>query len=374
MRIGLNLLHAQPEIGGGWNYIANLLGGLAEHPGDHEYLAFVTPQSDGIVPAHPRFCRVQLPVRPASRVQRILFENTRLPGLARMMRVDVLHWFSNTHAPLCRIPSVVTVYDLLAFSPVAPWGAIKLAYLRSMIGHTIRSANMLVPISQATAADIGRRFAVEPGRMLTVPSVLPSQFKPAAEADVSAFKRAFDLPQQYWIYVANFRTYKGHATLIEAYRLLVARRDDRGWPLVLRGDGDERIARLRRQQVADLGLQGKVVFLPRLPESDMAALYSGAGGLVFPSTFEGLGIPVLEAMACGCPVIGAALPSVTESGGDAILTVDARSAEALATGMAALTGDPARREDMRRRGLARASLFRADVVVPQLLSAYGRAA
>ena len=373
MRIGLNLLHAQPNIGGGWNYIANLLAGMAEHAGEHEFVAFVTDASAVIVPSHPRFRQVRLPVRAASRIQRVLYENVRLPGLARRMRLDVLHWFSNTHAPLSRTPSAVTVYDLLAFTPAAPWGMVKLAYLRTMIRSTVSSADMLLPISNATAIELRKRLHANPEQMAVIPSVLPPQFQPVSAARVAEFKQKHALPEHFWLYVAHFYRHKNHKTLVEAYRQLTSLDRSAAWPLVLRGDGDSGREDTRRQ-VLEAGLDGKVLFLPRLDEADLPALYTGASALVFPSTYEGFGIPVVEAMACGCPVIAAAQPAVVESGQDAIWAIDEPTAGAFCDAMRTAQIDAACRADLSRRGLERARHFRSDAVIPHLFEAYARAA
>ncbi len=373
MRIGLNLLHAQPAIGGGWNYISNLVAGLAEHAGDHEFVAYVTEASAGIVPSHPRFQQVRAPVHAASRIQRVLYENLRLPRLASRMGLDVLHWFSSTLSPLSRMPNAVTVYDLLALTPSSPWGMAKNAYLRSMIRSTVSSADILLPISQATAADLRARLNAAPDRMAVIPSVLPKQFAPVSAAVVARLKQKYALPDDFWLYVAHFWAHKNHQSLVEAYRRLSALDGDEGWPLVLRGDGRRDVREATRRQVREAGLEGKVLFLPRLDDTELAALYTGASALIFPSMHEGLGIPIIEAMACGCPVIASALPSVVESGQDAILTIDHPTVEALVGVMRRVQADAACRAELRRRGFEKARLFRSDSVVPRLFEAYAGA-
>jgi glycosyltransferase involved in cell wall biosynthesis len=209
--------------------------------------------------------------------------------------------------------------------------------------------------------------------MVVIPAVLPSAFQPRPDDRVAAVKRAYGLPDHYWLYAAHFYAHKNHATLIEAYRRLVTRDRRHDWPLVLRGKGDDGVARAR-QQIAEAGLNGRVLFLPQLEEQDLSALYTGAGAFVFPSAYQRLGIPVLEVMACGCPVIAGPLAAVTESGRDAICTVAPMAANTLCEAMYALRRDDSRREDMRRRGLERARQFRSDIVIPRLLDAYAQAA
>jgi len=373
VKIGLNLLHARPEIGGGWQYMASLVAGLADHGGDHEFVAFVTPASAALVPSHRRFRKVLLRVPSFSRTLRVLYENTRLPLVARRLQIDVLHWFSNIHAPLSRTPGAVTIYDLLAFTPAAPWGFVKRAYLRSMIRSTVGSAAVLLPISHATARDLVARCHASPDRMIVIPPVLSTAFRPAPASRVDELRRTLGLPDRYWLYVAHFYAHKNHATLVDAYRRLLCRDGDSQWPLVLRGDGEAGLARVR-QQIAEAGVEGKVIVLPRLDVEDLAALYTGAGALVFPSAYEGFGIPVLEAMACGCPVIAGPLAAVTETAGEAVWTVDPLSADTLCDAMQAFQRDPNRASGMRGLGYERARQFRPEVVIPQLLGAYERAA
>ena len=373
MRIGLNLLHARPEIGGGWQYIANLLGGLADHGGNHEFIAFASPVSAGLVPPDRGFQTVLLRVPTASRVLRVLYENTVLSGIARRMQIDLMHWFSNTHAALSRTPSAVTVYDLLAFTPAAPWGPVKLGYLRSMIRSTVGSASLLLPISQATAGELRARLHASPDRMVVIPPVLPDAFQPPPAENVAALKRTLALPERYWLYVAHFYPHKNHATLIDACQLFAARGAGHQWPLVFRGDGEAGIADVRRQLAAK-GLDRSAIFLPPLAEADLVCLYAGAGALVFPSTHEGFGIPVLEAMACGCPVIAGPLAAVRETAGEAVWTADPMSAGTLCDAMQALQCDADLVNRLRSLGCARARRFRADAVIPLLLEAYERAA
>ena len=209
--------------------------------------------------------------------------------------------------------------------------------------------------------------------MVVVPAVLPALVQPASASRVADLKRTFGLPDRYWLYVANFYAHKNHATLIAAYRRLLDRDGDAQWPLVLRGDGKNGLAQLRRQ-IADAGVTGKVIVLPRLDEGDLSALYTGAGALVFPSTYEGFGIPVLEAMACGCPVIAGPLAAVIETAGEAVWSIDPLSADTLCDAMHALQRDPDRGADLGRRGRERARQFRSDIVIPRLLAAYERAA
>src|SRR5438874_9205087 len=121
MRVGLNLLHALPEIGGGWTYISNVLASLAHFDQDNEYTVFVNRLSRSLAPKATNFSIDLSPIEARSRAQRILYENTILPLKARRLHLDCLHWFANTQALWSSVPGLVTVYDLQAFRSPSPF-------------------------------------------------------------------------------------------------------------------------------------------------------------------------------------------------------------------------------------------------------------
>src|SRR3954463_5393605 len=140
MRIGLNLLHARPEIGGGWIYICRLLKALGDFDRDNTYVAFVTNQTEVIIPRQDNFEIVQVAVNPSSRFQRIFYENTRLPRQARQSRLDLVHWFANSVGATNSVPGVASVYDLQVFEKPENFPAAQRIYLRRMFPHTVQKA------------------------------------------------------------------------------------------------------------------------------------------------------------------------------------------------------------------------------------------
>ncbi len=371
MRIGLNLLHAVPDIGGGWNYIANLLALIAEQDHVNEYVAFVTDVSATIVPDRPNIRAVHMPVRAGSRPQRVAFEHTLLQAVVWRHGLDCLHWFANSQGIVNAAPAVVTIYDLQPFLEHAPITPLKRKYLRWRLRSTVARAPMLLPMSQATADDLQRLLGAKPERMTVVPPRLEPGFQPAGEDDVRRVRQRYGLPAEFWLYVAHLYPHKNHERLLEAYRQL-KRRSPRAWPLVLRGDrqlvGPDIEAIVRR-----LGLVEDVLLLPRLERGELPAVYSAATALVFPSLYEGAGIPVMEALACGCPVVASDIPAVREFAGDAARYLDPQTAGGIEEAMAAFATDTDDRVQLRARGLERARVFRAAPVIDRLLSAYERA-
>lgn len=371
MRIGLNLLHAGPDIGGGWNYIANLVALIAEQDHVNEYVAFVTDVSATIVPDRPNIRTVRLPVRAGSRPQRVAFEHTLLQVVVWRHGLDCLHWFANSQGIVNAAPAVVTIYDLQPFLEHAPITPLKRRYLQWRLRSTVARAPMLLPMSQATADDLQRLLGANPERMTIVPPRLEPGFEPAGQDDMRRVRERYGLPGEFWLYVAHLYPHKNHERLLEAYRQL-KRQDPRAWPLVLRGDrqlvGPDIDAIVRR-----LGLVEDVLVLPRLERAELPAVYSAATALVFPSLYEGAGIPVLEALACGCPVAASGISAVREFAGQAARYFDPLATDGIAATMAALAADPDGRTQLRERGLERAMAFRATPVIDRLLGAYERA-
>jgi glycosyltransferase involved in cell wall biosynthesis len=261
------------------------------------------------------------------------------------------------------------VYDLHAFSPFSRNTAwLKRVYLQKMIGHAGRRASMLLPMSQITAADLTKYIGVPEERMRVIPAILEPGFQRSEVRDVEQFRNRFGLPEHFWAYVAHLYPHKNHVKLLEAYSQL-KRNGVNPWKMILRGNpagGEEQVYRT----IKELELADDIIWLPRLTQGDMANLYSAASGLVFPSKYEGGGIPVLEALGCGCPIIAADLPSLREFGGDAVSYFNPDSSAAIAESMKQFQSSNENREKRRQIGLARAEGFRAKQIIPRLIESY----
>lgn len=372
MRIGLNLLHAIPEIGGAWNYIANVVGALAAYDYSTEYLVYTNPASLSLVPDRPNFRKVAIDIPASSRPVRVLYENTLLQYKSKTHRLDCMHWFANTQALCNSAPGVVTVYDLLPFTyRTADFSGVKRRYLRFMMRRTARNAAMLLPISQATADDLTRILGTERRRMRVIHVPVDPRLHPRSADAQEDFKAKYGLPDRYWLYVAHLYAHKNHVGLLHAYAIL--RQLGSGtWPLVLRGDAKGAAADVA-SAIESLGLEKDVIMLPRMDVDQLAVLYSASSALVFPSLFEGSGIPVLEAMACGCPVVASRTPAVAESGGDAVEYFDAQDPRAIASAMRRFQDDELLRASCREAGLQRATLFHPREIATTLTRAYREA-
>jgi glycosyltransferase involved in cell wall biosynthesis len=368
IRVGLNLLHARPEIGGGWNYIANVVKALGSLSDDCEFIAYCTRVSAEIVPNGPPFTVRVVDEIGSSQFKRIAYEQVVLPFIAYRQEVDCLHWFANNRSLIGLVPSVVTVHDFKFFERTSEEPFIKELYLRRMARFACRRADAVVAVSHTTAAAASRLFGVDQDHVFVVPNPIDNAFHPCAENEVIEFRRRFNIPPKFWVYIAHLYPHKNHGRLFAAYKRF---RDSNPepWPLVLRGDPKGNSDALM-QAANSLGIADSLIWLPRLSTDDLVHLYSAATALIFPSLYEGGGIPVLEAMGCGCPVAASGISTTKEFAGDAVLEFNPNSVDAIAEAMCRFATDADLRKECARRGLVRAKQYSVQNAATQLLASY----
>jgi glycosyltransferase involved in cell wall biosynthesis len=258
--------------------------------------------------------------------------------------------------------SVVTVHDLgYHYHPEAhtTWQNI---YLRWSTRHNARNASHLLADSQATRRDLERYYGTPPAKISVVYPGLDEKLAPVTKPDLlTAVRERYGLDEPYLLYVGTLQPRKNLVRLVQAFArlpsLLAGRDDPRPTPrLVLAGKKGwlyDEIA----GQVRSLGLEGQVLLTGYVPQADLPALLSGALAFVYPSLYEGFGLPVLEAMACGTPVICSNSSSLPEVAGDAALLVNPHEPEALAQAMLRLVTDAELRGELAERGLKQARRF-----------------
>ena len=268
--------------------------------------------------------------------------------------------FSPTTAPPFkdpRVPLVSLIHDLQfrtypEFFPPEELAAREIAFRRA-----VRWSQRVVTVSDYVRRSVLESSPLAPERVRTIYSATTHRFPDVAEAQAEDVLARYGVRRRkFLLYPANFWPHKNHGMLLTAFGQWCHRHPDSDLRLVLTGADRPDPARVR--QAADgMGLDGRVVFPGYVPDADLAALLDGALALVFPSLYEGFGLPVLEAMARGCPVLCSNLTALPEVAGDAALYFDPRKPADIVAALERLTGDPDTAEDLRRRGLRRAAEF-----------------
>ncbi len=305
---------------------------------------------DGLAQAHSR-------LQTSKPMQRILWEQTALPGLVRQRRLDLLHGAVNVTPLLSLCPTVVTIHDLSFMRTPQAFPATQRRYLHGMVRRSARHARQVIAVSQATKDDVVALFGVPPQRITVVYNGVDDVFAPASPEQVEAFRRERGLPERFVLHLGTLEPRKNLARLVEAFAQAGQQLTDcDDLKLVLAGgkgwDYDDIFVTVER-----LGLQEQVLFPGYVADADLPWFYRAATVFAYPSLLEGFGLPVLEAMACGTPVITSAVSSLPEVAGDAALLVDPASVDALTDALVQMLSDAALAGEMRRRGLLQAGRF-----------------
>ncbi len=350
-RIAVNATYLHRNPSGLSNYCQELLARLFGQQA-FDYLAytrsdvFQAEYSGLIVPAGPRAGPHRS--RTLNHLYRLIWQQTGLRLRLRRDRVSML--FSPTVEGLLFPPvrQVITVHDLipLIFPETSPnWKHYFTCWFPLIIKHS----QALICISESTGKDLRNHFDLSDKPVHIIHNgISPARFFPRPPLEI---KSRYGY-QDYLLFVGDMRPYKNLDGLLRALAGLEINNK-----LLVCGKKEKRFYLRIRELVKELGLRNRVVFLDYVPDEILPALYSGALALIFPSRYEGFGMPVLEAMACGCPVVAARVASLPEVGGDAVLYVDPDDPEEIGRGIKQVVESKELRDGLRAKGLRRARRF-----------------
>jgi glycosyltransferase involved in cell wall biosynthesis len=288
-----------------------------------------------------------------------------LPGILRDVRPDLVH-FTNYLAPLASsVPYVVSFHDM-SLSLLPQYHTLKKRVLTSsLIPSVARGARMILTPSESTRRDVVRLLRVDPGRVRVIPYAASPTFRPMAAAPESL--DALGVRTPYFLYVGTLEPRKNLARALRAFASVAGALPQ--CRFVIAGQRGWRYAEVLRA-AEHPALRGRVDFLGYLPEERLPVLYAHALALVYPSLYEGFGLPVVEAMACGTPVLTSRSSSLAEIGEGAALLADPTDEKALADGLHALATDAGLREKLRGLGLERARAFSWERTGRETVAAY----
>jgi alpha-1,3-rhamnosyl/mannosyltransferase len=353
MHYVLDARTAIPHFPGIGRYVTNLAYALAPLLTGRERLTvLVDPQHPIVLPATPAVASYPVALSPFS-----LAQQWQIPHILGLMRADLYHstYVVMPYAP--GIPAVLTVYDLIPLLFPDQSSSRARLFARWANGLALHAAGLVLAISETTRADYIRHLGARPEKIVTVPLAADPAFAPGIDRQrLAAVAEKYALPERYVLYLGSNKPHKNLVRLVEAWSIVESKRQAASYKLVVAGTWAEQYPEARRR-VEELELHDRVVFLGSVAEPDLPRLYGGAQLFVFPSLYEGFGLPVLEAMACGTPVVCSNRSSLPEVAGEAAILVDPLDVSALAGAIGRALSDEELRRDLRRRGLDQAQRF-----------------
>jgi len=397
---------ATPHFPGIGRYVTNLARAMTPLLAHDERLTVLHhPQHPLALPASPQVEFLPVAASPFG-----LAQQWQIPRLLRLLAADLYHSAYVVMPYFPGAPTVLTVYDLIPILfPQQSSGRARLM-ARWANRLALRSARAVLAISDATRRDYIRHLGVRPDKIVTIPLATELGGQGAVvSGQSSVVSQRYSLPERYVLYLGSNKPHKNLVRLIEAWRIVTSSFQlpvssfqlpasgldlnlNLNLSLVIAGAWDARYPEARHR-VAELGLADKVIFLGPVAEADLPALYAGAEMFVFPSLYEGFGLPALEAMACGTPVVcsnTSSLPEVTSppglcgeetsppgplsceerGSGAAALLVDPLDVDALAAAIGRVLSDEGLTAQMHARGPAQAARFSWTRTAQETLAVY----
>lgn len=388
MKIGFDYTAVLKERTGVGQYTVKLLEALIKVDKKNRYVPYILFAMTNYL-LHPGL-KQRIPQPPGGNFELVhvpvpfqALRYLQLPGLRGMMKeymlggldVDLIH--SNTFCvPRIRDKKkrvVVTVYDLSVLTNPECHKKMNILHCTNGITEAVERADAIIAISEHTKRDIIKYFNA-PEDLITVTHLAAgSEYHEVEDPAVLASVRArYGLPEKYVLFVGSLEPRKNIKTLLKAYSA-VSERTKKDFPLVIAG-GKGWLNSDIPSLVEGLGIKECVRFTGYIDANDISAVYSGASVFAYPSLYEGFGLPILEAMSCGAPVITSNTSSMPEVAGDAARLVDPLNADELAGELETVLEDEGLRAEMKKKGLARAASFSWDRCARETIEVYRKVA
>ncbi|MBC8162753.1 MAG: glycosyltransferase family 4 protein [Roseiflexaceae bacterium] len=364
LRVAYDITPIDDQPSGVGNYALHLLTHLRTTDAAHEYLPISNRATrSALLPAD---CGPHPLSRPFP--SRMLWMQARLPGELRRIRPQLCH-YTNSIGPLANpCPYVVTIHDMTLSLMPRLHQLRKHLSVRPVIALVARRAQRIITVSEYARQEVIRVLRIAPERVVVTPEAAAACFQPAHEDEQRRVRACYRITTPYILYVGTLEPRKNIVRLIRAWHAL-RRRNAVPHTLVLvgaRGWQYEPIFRV----IEELGCRDEIIFTGYVPAAHLPALYSAADALMFPSLAEGFGLPLVEAMACGTPVLASLAPALVEIAGGAAQHADGTSVAALSTALEQLLTDRALHQALRARGLQRAAEFSWQRTAQQTLEVY----
>ncbi len=383
MNIGINAYFFKIPASGSGQYLKHLLHSLADVDSENRYVLLgpePLAQPPNVLPAgmNPSTFRYEKALAPMfarrnENIEKVVWEQFTAPAAAKKANVDVFHvpYFAPPLRP--RTPTVVTIHDVIPMRlPAYRAGAKVEAYMR-LVSRAAHSATLIITVSQHAKQDMVSALNLPAERIRVIYEAAGEEYTPIHDEAVLAEVRSkYGIGNRYIFYLGGLDSRKNVPQLVRAFAHLYKQIDDPNLQLFISGDPDRQSGPFfpdPRPVAAEMGITDQVIFR-FVEDADKPAIYSGASLFVFPSIYEGFGLPPLEAMGCGAPVVCSNRTSLPEVVGDAALTIDPNDTQALVEAMRRVLSDSELATDLRSRSLQRAQLFSWHTTATETVAAY----
>jgi len=376
MRIGISTSVIQNGRSGVGQHVLSLVRALADETQRDEFILFVLEHDLPLFAfANPAIRFVPVPERFRPPVRNIAWHQFALPVLARRLRLDVLHVPSYRRLLWARPCALVaTIHDLAPFRVSGKYDPMRMFYGRIAVRKLARRQDQVIAVSRDTANDLIRWYGIDEKRITVIPNGIDHhRFQPGSPAKAKAsICRRTGANRPFFLYVARLEhPAKNHVRLIAGFERFKTQTGS-PWQLVLAGS-DWHGAEVIHQRVLRSPFTSDIHRLGFVEPNDLPCLYQAADLFVFPSLHEGFGMPPIEAMACGCPVMSSARGALADVVGDAAALVDPDDEKDIASGLARLSADKGERDRLRAAGLTHARRFDWHNAARHTLDVYARA-
>ena len=362
MKIAIDVHSLGTQSGGNETYFRQLVRGLVQDKSDNRYHLFYSyPSALNEFQWDARFSFSKIPTNP---IRRICFS---LPRLLQETKPEVFHC-QYVKPPFVKTRTVVTIHDLAHEHYPEFFHPLEAFRMKKLVRWTAGRADHILTVSEFSAADIARRFGVPREKITVAYQAAAPDFRPRDAAQCREHvAKTYGIDSPFILYVGRIQARKNLPRLVEAYARV--RKQGATAKLVMVGKKDWQSERLL-EKIKELGLETSVIFPGFVPFNDLPLFYNAAEVFVFPSIFEGFGLPVMESMASGVPTITSFGSSLEEVAGDGALLVDPGDTGSIADALGRLLGDPGLRKDLASRGLKRSAEFKSGDLAQKTLDVY----
>jgi len=372
MRIAIDLTPIPKQMTGVGKYAQNLVKSLAEYDRKNHYWIFIKGnQYQDFDPNRNNFHIIHLSNILHNIPIRILWEQLVLPLHLYREKIDILHSIHYTSPLLAPCKRVITFHDMIFYLFPEKHTNVKRAFFHSVIPLSIKKATRLIAISENTKSDIQEIFDISLSKIDVIYVTIDSIYHTLRDIDaISHIKKKYEIQDKFILYVGTLEPRKNIPRLIQAYRKLILENKIKHQLVIVGKKGWSYQEIFNMVERLDSNVRKKVIFTGYVPEEELPLLYNAADLFVYPSLYEGFGIPPLEAMACGVPVIVSNVSSLPEVVGYAGILVDPYNVEELCQAIYKVIVEKGLREVLKKKGFQRAQEFSKEKLAKKMLKIY----